>query len=418
MMHMEPNVVLKFFDPLDAFVRIRHFTADEIARLLRTARLTDRRSYIGLVINACVLHLTPQLLEHEEGLYRLCAEVNPSLEIHKVTITAAEEPSPIHLLERRRDDAPRDYRRLGDMETALARRVVGQEAAISSVSRAIKKAMTGLRDPARPIATFFFVGQTGVGKTELAKALTLYLFEDSSRMVRIDGSEYALPHEYAKLIGAPPGYIGHDQGGLLSDAARQGGPFTLLFDEIEKTDPKVHNLLLQVMDEGFVTDNHGARVSFGNAVVILTSNVGAEEAEALRHQIGFGKPAADSRAAAEEFFKAVKAGFRPEFVNRLTNVVFFNPIGLGECEQIARILLGEVQKHASNVPLTVRFERRVPRYLAEKSFRPEYGAREIRRTVESEIEGRLSEMLIAGALAEGDSVTVKVSRGALQFHRN
>src|SRR5262245_17645823 len=150
MMHMEPNVVLKFFDPLDAFVKIRHFTADEIARLLQTARLTDRRSYVGLVVNACVLNLNPNLLEHEVALYQLCVEVNPALEIHKVTIDAAEEPSQIHLLEHQTGTAPRDYRRLGDMEAALARRVVGQDAAIASVSRAIKKAMTGLRDASRP----------------------------------------------------------------------------------------------------------------------------------------------------------------------------------------------------------------------------------------------------------------------------
>ncbi len=418
MIHMEPNVVLKYFDPLDTFVKIRRFTPDEVAALLKTARLTDRRSYVGLVVNACVLNLTPRLLEHEEALYELCVEVNPALEIHKVTIAAVEAPSHIHLLEQAPARPNRDYRQLKDMEEALRRRIVGQEAAIASVCRAVRKAMTGLRDPSRPIATFFFVGQTVVGKTELAKALTVYLFQDPSRMVRVDGSEYALPHEYAKLIGAPPGYIGHDQGGLLSEAARQPGPFTLLFDEIEKTDPKVHNLLLQIMDEGFVTDNKGSRIPFGDAILVLTSNVGAEEAEALRHRIGFGSPRSDRAALAEEFLRAIKASFRPEFLNRLTEVVFFNPIGLPECERIAEIFLGEVQKHAAHVPLTVRFERGVPRYLAEKSYRPEYGAREVRRTVEREVEGVLSDMLISGSLSEGDSVTVRVRRDRLDFHRN
>jgi ATP-dependent Clp protease ATP-binding subunit ClpC len=418
MIHMEPNVVLKYFDPLDTFVKIRHFTPDEVAALLKTARLTDRRSYVGLIVNACVLNLTPRLLEHEEALYDLCVDVNPSLEIHKVAIAAVEGPSHIHLLEQAPALPARDYRQLRDMEEALRRRVVGQDAAVATVSRAVRKAMTGLRDPSRPIATFFFVGQTGVGKTELAKALTVYLFRDASRMVRVDGSEYALPHEYAKLIGAPPGYIGHDQGGLLSEAARQPGPFTLLFDEIEKTDPKVHNLLLQIMDEGFVTDNKGSRIPFGDAIIVLTSNVGAEEAESLRHRIGFGPPRADGAALAEEFLRAVKASFRPEFLNRLTEVVLFNPIGLPECERIAEIFLAEVQKHAACVPLTVRFEREVPRFLAEKSYRPEYGAREVRRTVEREVEGALSDMLISGSLSEGDSVTVRVRRDRLHFHRN
>src|ERR1041384_900414 len=285
MIRMEPNVVLKYFDPVDAFVKIRHFTADEVTHLLKTARISDRRSYVGLVVNACVLGLTDKHLEHTEDLYQLCIEVNPPLEIHRVAIEAAEPSSQIHLLDQ--SPAPRDFKKLHDMEAALGRTVVGQEKAIACVSRAVKKAMTGLRDPARPIATFFFVGQTGVGKTELAKALTLYLFQDASRMLRVDGSEYALPHEYAKLIGAPPGYIGHDQRGILAEAARTEGPITVLFDEIEKSDPKVHNLLLQVMDEGFLTDNKGARCSFGNAILIFTSNVGTEEAEALKNRIGF-----------------------------------------------------------------------------------------------------------------------------------
>ncbi len=416
MMHLEPNVVLKYFEPIDAFVKVRRFTPDEAARLLQSAKVSDRRSYVGLVLSACVLKLDDALLGHEEALYRMCVEVNPSLDIQRVTLAAGEESSPIHLLDR--PSAPRDYRRLAGMEEALRGRVVGQDRAIASVSRAIRKAMTGLRDCARPIATFFFVGQTGVGKTELAKALTIYLFEDPARILRVDGSEYALPHEYAKLIGAPPGYIGHDRRGLLSEIAHRPGPVTLLFDEIEKTDPKVHNLMLQVMDEGFLTDNQGARVSFSEVILIFTSNVGTEEAEALRHRIGFAPPGARRDELAEEFSRALRAGFRPEFVNRLTEIVFFDPIGLPECARIAEIFLEEVRRHAAGVPLSLRFGRGVPRWLAERSYRPEHGAREVRRTVEREVEGRISDMLVEGDLSEGDSVTVRVSRDRLVFHRN
>jgi ATP-dependent Clp protease ATP-binding subunit ClpC len=416
MIRMEPNVVLKYFDPVDAFVKIRHFTADETSALLRTARITDRRSYVGLVVNACVLGLTDRHLEFTEELYQLCIEVNPPLEIHRVAIDAVEPTSQIHLLDH--SPAPRDFRQLHDMEATLRRRVVGQEPAISSVSRAVKKAMTGLRDPSRPIATFFFVGQTGVGKTELAKALTVYLFQDPARMLRVDGSEYALPHEYAKLIGAPPGYIGHDQRGVLAEAGRMEGPITVLFDEIEKSDPKVHNLLLQVMDEGFLTDNKGARINFGNAILIFTSNVGTEEAEALRNRIGFADHAPGRGELIEEFSRALKANFRPEFVNRLTDVVFFNPIGLGECERIAELFLDKVREHAAGVPLRLHFDKPVSRWLAEKSFRPEYGARELRRTVETEVEGALSDLLIDGRVSKGDSVTVKVTRDRLHFQRN
>jgi ATP-dependent Clp protease ATP-binding subunit ClpC len=176
--------------------------------------------------------------------------------------------------------------------------------------------------------------------------------------------------------------------------------------------------MLQAMDEGFVTDNHGSRVSFSEAILIFTSNVGSEEAEALRHRIGFGKGAPGAGEFAAEFERAVKAGFRPEFVNRITETVFFNPIGLDECERIARIFLEEVRQHAERVPLTLRFEEPVPRFLAEKSFKPEYGARELRRTVERDVEGALSDLLVEGRLAEGDAVTVRVSRDRLRFHRN
>lgn len=418
MMHLEPGVVLKYFEPRDHFVRIRRFTPDEIGRLLSSATLTDRRSYVGLIVNACAVDPTPSLLEQEEALYRLCVDVNPGLDIHKVAVNAGGEHREIHLLEHAAPAPPKDYRHLKDMEDVLRRRVVGQEAAIGAVTRALKKAMTGLRDPSRPIATLFFVGQTGVGKTELAKALTLYLFHDASRMLRVDCSEYALPHEYAKLIGAPPGYVGHDQPGALSGVSRTGDPMTVLFDEIEKSDGKVRDLLLQAMDEGFVTDSKGARISFAHTVLILTSNVGCEEAEALRHRIGFSPGAPMKAEVAEEFARAIKANFRPEFVNRIGEIVFFNPIGLPECEKIARLFLDEVRRHAEQVPLEIRYDERVPRWLAERGFHPEYGARELRRTVEKEVEGALSDLLIEGRLNGGDSVMIKVSRDRLHFHRN
>jgi ATP-dependent Clp protease ATP-binding subunit ClpC len=419
MPHLEPGVVLKYFEPLDHFVKIRRFSPEEIGRLLSTAKISDRRGYIGLVVNACVLDLSPRLLEREDALYEVCVDVNPALDIRKVTIAAGAEHREIHLLEAPASAAPpRDFRRLRDMEDVLREKVVGQEPAIACVSRALKKAMTGLRDPERPIAALFFVGQTGVGKTELAKALTLCLFRDPARMLRVDCSEYALPHEYAKLIGAPPGYVGHDHPGVLNGVARSSEPMTVLFDEIEKSDGKVRDLLLQAMDEGFVTDNRGGRLPFGHTVLIFTSNVGCEEAEALKHRIGFAPEGAERAELVEEFSRAVKANFRPEFVNRLTEVVFFNPIGLPECEKIARKFLEEVRRHAENVPLDVRYDERVPRWLAERSFRPEYGARELRRTVEKEVEGALSDMLVEGRLDSGDTVTIKVSRDRLRFHRN
>jgi ATP-dependent Clp protease ATP-binding subunit ClpC len=416
---MEPDVVQRYFDPLDCFLRIRRYSADEVQQLLRSARLTDRRSYVGLVVNACVLDLGPRLLEHAEALYGLCVEVNPALEIHRISIEAGGEPRPqIHLLEQARPEPARDYRRLQDMEAELSRQVIGQDAAVSVVCRAVRKALTGLRDPKRPIATLFFVGQTGVGKTELAKALTVYLFRDPARMLRVDGSEYALPHEYAKLIGAPPGYVGHDHPGALAAISRAEGPTTVLFDEIEKSDPKVHHLLLQVMDEGFLTDNKGGRLDFANTLLIFTSNVGAEEAESLKHRVGFGRGTPGREELVEEFARSLKASFRPEFVNRLSEVVFFKPITLDECVRIAARFLEDVGRHASGVPLTLRYDEDVPRWLAERGFHPDYGARELRRTVEREVEGTLSDLLVEGALHEGDAVRLRVRKNRLEFRRD
>ena len=421
MIRVETNVVLKYFEPVDAFVKVRLFTDAEVRNLLKNAKITGRRAYIDLVLNACVVDLAQIDPVHAEKLYEVVAELNPAIDIRRVVIPVAPSASnELHLLDEPAAPA-RDFRRLRDMEDELGRRVIGQERAISSVSRAVKKAMTGLRDPERPMATFFFVGQTGVGKTELAKALTAYLFSDPGKMVRVDCSEYQLPHEVAKLTGAPPGYVGHDQGGLLSEAMRARDQAVVLFDEIEKGDAKVHDVLLQLMDEGFVTDNKGRRVAFGNALIVLTSNLGAEEIAALKQRIGFGDPAKrepDRDTVLEETLSSLKTRFKPEFVNRLTEVVLFEPIGIEECERIASRFLEEVRRHAQGVPLTLVFANGVSSLLAEMGYAPECGAREVRRTVEREVEGRLSEMLVGGQLSPGDRVVVRVRRDRLDFSKN
>lgn len=434
MFRMESSVVRKYFEPIDSFVKIRIFTPEESTRLLATTRIEDKRGYVGLILSACVVHYHDQVLPRfgsiladratlEHALYELCIQANPQLDIRNVTIPDTEEEAgEIHLLDQPRLLGPRvALEDLRGIEEELARRIVGQEDAISSVSRAVKKSMTGLRDPSRPVATFLFVGRTGVGKTELAKALTEFLFGDPARMLRVDCSEYALPHEYAKLIGAPPGYVGHDQPGVLAEAARHNGEAVVLFDEIEKSDSKVHDLLLQVMDEGHVTDSKGRRIRFDNAVVILTSNAGAREVEDLRNRMGFDarrRQEIDRRSIFEETLQALKDHFRPEFLNRVSEVVLFNSIGLPECELIVRRLLDEVKRHAAHVPLTLHFTNPVPRFLAERGYKPEYGARELKRTVEREVEGPLSDLLIDGHLHQGDSVAIRVQNDRLSFQRN
>ncbi len=432
MFRMESGVVLKYFPAMDSFVKIRVFTEEEISRLMTRANITDKRSYFGLILNACLLHYNDLILPKvphddpsvEETLYKLCIEVNPSLDINKVTIPAPESAGgEIHLLEGPKGE-PRTVQgleRFRNMEADINRRVIGQEEAVAHVSHAIKKSMTGLRDPARPIATFLFVGQTGVGKTEMAKALSHYMFNDLNKMIRVDCSEFALPHEYAKLIGSPPGYVGHDEGGLLSEAARINGETVVLFDEVEKSDPKVHDLLLQMMDEGFLTDNKGKRIPFNDAVIILTSNVGTSEVEKLRNRIGFDsdpRGSMDRDVILSETLSSLHDRFRPEFLNRIGEIILFNEIGVRECEKIINTFLGEVTKHAASIPFTVHFTRNVPRFLAERGYKPECGARELRRTVEREVESPLSDLLIDGRIKEGDVVEVRVQRDRLKFHRN
>src|SRR5436190_1247133 len=249
MIRMEPNVVLKFSELLDEFVKIRCFTAAEIAELLRSARIPNKLAYRNLVINACVVDIGAAYKRaadrNEAGcntndeLYGLCIEVNEALDIAKVTLPAAAEPkSGLHLLKAPEPEPAQAMGKVANLAERLGERVIGQEDAVKAVAQVVRRAAAGMRDATRPMGSFFFIGQTGVGKTELAKALTDLVFDDRSRMVRVDCSEYGLPHEYAKLIGAPPGYIGHSEGGYLTEEMKKKGRAVVLFDEIEKADPK------------------------------------------------------------------------------------------------------------------------------------------------------------------------------------
>jgi ATP-dependent Clp protease ATP-binding subunit ClpC len=431
MIRFETNVVKKYFEPLDIFVRIRVFTSTEIAQLLQSSPLVNRRSFVELVLNACViqyndeivprmnLHATP-LNALEEKLYELCVDVNPGLDIRKVAVPSAEEGrSELHLLEQGSSSGPVPMERLASLEEELRRRIVGQENAIAAVTRALRKAVVGLRDPRRPISTFFFVGQTGVGKTELARTLSQALFGGLSSLIRIDCSEYALPHEYAKLLGSPPGYVGYDEGGLLSARiAGAGASFVVLFDEVEKSDPKIHDMMLQIMDDGQVTDNKGRPLDFKNAVLILTSNAGAEEIDHLRRRVGFSRSAPRADEVMSEIFEALKLRFKPEFINRVNEIVLFRALTLDDCERIVSTLLDEVKAEAASIPLRLVFTNPVPRFLAERGFKPDWGARELRRTVEREVESPLSDLILEKKVVPGDTVVARICRDRLEFSRN
>ncbi|MBI5366818.1 MAG: ATP-dependent Clp protease ATP-binding subunit [Planctomycetes bacterium] len=437
MIRMEPNIVLRYCEGIDEFVKVRVFTNEEIAELLHVKKIPSKRSYQQLVVNACIVGyndlVAPKIaviesLERrmgaEERVYQVCIEANPNLDISQVALPVpGEERAELHLF----DNVPalaapaRDHTRLQGLEGELGRRVIGQEEAIQTVSRVVRKALLGLRNAERPIGTFFFVGQTGVGKTELAKALTQALYDDRSKLIRIDCSEYSMPHEYAKLIGAPPGYIGHKEGGYLTESLRKRGSGVVLFDEIEKADSKVHDLLLQVLDEGTLTDSKGNRVPFNDTVIIMTSNVGVEQVDSYRNRSGFDvgkRQKLEREDLLRETVTALKQEFRPEFINRLDEVVLFDALELDDCLRIVDNLLAEVQTHAERVKLTLEFTGPVRRFLAEKGYSREYGARELRRTVEDQVEGPLSEEILSGHIKEGSAVKVSVRGGRLAFHGN
>jgi hypothetical protein len=304
--HPGAAFVIKYFDLIDEFIKVR-CCSEELLQDLHSAPITNKSDYRHRVVRACVPSFEAEVLATvrrmdegydleivEELLYQICIDVNPSLEIHQVSIPSgsaqrpAAEPEDI-FMPRPGSDASRQtlFRRVTSLERSLRQQIIGQDGAITSLARAVKKAAVGLKRPTHPVGTFLLVGRTGTGKTELAKCVARNLFDDPGAMIRVDCSEYALPHEYAKLIGSPPGYIGHNEGGFLTEAIKKKPSSVVLFDEVEKAHYKVHNLLLQLLDEGIITDSKGQTVSFHQALILMTSNLGIEKIDAVRTRMGF-----------------------------------------------------------------------------------------------------------------------------------
>ncbi|MFM9035901.1 MAG: ATP-dependent chaperone ClpB [Mycobacterium sp.] len=276
------------------------------------------------------------------------------------------------------------------MEDELGKRVIGQKAAVQAVSDAVRRTRAGVADPNRPTGSFLFLGPTGVGKTELAKALADFLFDDERAMVRIDMSEYGEKHSVARLVGAPPGYIGYDQGGQLTEAVRRRPYTVVLFDEVEKAHPDVFDVLLQVLDEGRLTDGQGRTVDFRNTILILTSNLG-------------------SGGDADQVMAAVRAAFKPEFINRLDDVLIFDALSADELVQIVDIQLAQLQKRLAQRRLELQVSLPAKEWLAQRGFDPVYGARPLRRLVQQAIGDQLAKMLLAGEIHDGDVVPVNVA---------
>ena len=293
-----------------------------------------------------------------------------------------------------------DREKLLKMEERLAQRVVGQREAIAAVSEAVRRSRAGLGNPNKPVGSFVFVGPTGVGKTELAKALAETLFDDESRIVRVDMSEYMEKHSVARLVGAPPGYVGYEEGGYLTEAVRRQPYSVILLDEIEKAHPDVFNVLLQILDDGRLTDGHGRTVDFSNTMVIMTSNLGTSQ-EQYR----------DAGAMRDAVMQAVRRAFKPEFLNRIDDVIVFQALGESEMQAITRIQLRLLEKKLGERGLGMQVSDEAVRELARRGFDPVYGARPLKRLIQHAIEGSVARAILAGEAAQGSTITVSVVDG-------
>ena len=309
--------------------------------------------------------------------------------------------------------------RLLHMEESLHQRVVGQQESVVAVSEAIRRARSGLSDPRRPIGSFIFLGPTGVGKTELARALSEFLFDDEANMIRIDMSEYLEAHTVSRLIGAPPGYVGFEDGGQLTEAVRRHPFRVILFDEIEKAHPDVFNILLQIMEDGRLTDGHGRTVDFRNTVVIMTSNLGTGEVG--RQPFGFrrdgGGGVIDEQRLRDSVQDALKRAFRPEFLNRVDEIIIFNPLTQEQIEQIVGLMAVEVQKRLADREITFQLTVEARRWLAGEGFDPTFGARPLRRAVQRHLENVISKAILAGEFERGDNILVDSGPDGLTFSK-
>jgi ATP-dependent Clp protease ATP-binding subunit ClpB len=298
--------------------------------------------------------------------------------------------------------------KLLQMEAAIERRVVGQDEAVVTVSNAIRRSRAGLSDPNRPIGSFLFLGPTGVGKTELTKALAEFLFDTEEAMVRIDMSEFMEKHSVARLIGAPPGYVGYEEGGYLTEAVRRRPYSVILLDEVEKAHPDVFNVLLQVLDDGRLTDGHGRTVDFKNTVIVMTSNLGSQRIQ----ELGAG---ADYGQMKDAVMEVVSHHFRPEFINRVDDVVVFHSLGREQIRRIVDIQLDYLRRRLADREMTLELTEAARDRLGEAGFDPVYGARPLKRAIQHQVENPLAQRILKGEFPPGSRIVVDATEHGLSF---
>ncbi|MFT7485071.1 MAG: ATP-dependent Clp protease ATP-binding subunit ClpA, partial [Candidatus Paceibacteria bacterium] len=308
-----------------------------------------------------------------------------------------------------------------DLERRLKRKVHGQDAAIETLCRAVLTSAAGLRDFRRPLGCFLFVGRTGTGKTELSRCLAKELSEDPrtgpDNLIRIDCSEYALAHEYSKLIGSPPGYVGHEEGGQFSQHLKTNPEAVILFDEIEKAHPRMHNLLLQVLEEGCLTDGKGHRLDLSRNFVLMTSNAGAEDMRSATQSLGFHSTQSLTDQTLHDLtHRALDQTFSPEFLGRLDEIVLFSELGESTAHKIAQDQLTQLAIRARRRGVRVAFTPAVARWVTDQGFDPRFGARELRSVIQREVEPMLAQVLLSGDVEDEDLVRARIHKGKLLFH--
>jgi ATP-dependent Clp protease ATP-binding subunit ClpB len=287
--------------------------------------------------------------------------------------------------------------------------VIGQEEAIIAISNAVRRARAGLQDPNRPLGSFLFLGPTGVGKTELTKALARFLFDDDTAMVRLDMSEYMEKHAVSRMIGAPPGYVGYDQGGALTEAVRRRPYQIVLFDEVEKAHPDVFNILLQVLDDGRLTDGQGRTVNFRNTLIVMTSNLGSE---ILADQ----PPGEDSALVRDQVMATVRGAFRPEFLNRLDEILLFHRLTRAQMKGIVDIQLRRFEGLLAERKVSLELDQKARDWLAERGYDPVYGARPLKRVIQNELQNPLAALILEGRIGDGDVVGVSAGEEGLKIN--
>ena len=418
-----PDKAIDLVDEAAARVRLRAFTApDDIQQLEQ--RLGELEQEKASAINSQEFERAASIRDEEKELRKKLEEQQEHWNDQKQEQNGEVTPEDIAAVVSMWTGVPvsrlteEEGARLLRLEETLHQRVVGQEEAVSAVARAIRRGRVGLKDPRRPIGSFLFLGPTGVGKTELCKALAEVLFGDEESMLRFDMSEYMEKHAVARLTGSPPGYVGYDEGGQLTEAVRSHPYSVVLFDEIEKAHPDLFNLLLQILEDGRLTDSQGRHVDFRNTVVIMTSNVGGRRLTEGSRSLGFvpeNSPQAEREKAREAVMEELKKLFRPEFLNRVDDCIVFRKLTEEDLQQIACRILVQLQNRFSGLGMEVSFPQETINQIAKEGFDPLYGARPLRRTIQTRVEDPLAEEMLAGNLKPGVPVECVFREGKLHL---